>query len=120
MEIGPQSVDGGMYRSHRHHTVNGSRGFAGHESLEEDNAHREDELKGKITALKSLSIDIGSEVREHNRYLRDVDDTFDSTSGLLGKSINNVLKLARSGSRYHLFYLFLFCLFVFFVLWWRL
>ncbi|TRY64121.1 hypothetical protein TCAL_10882 [Tigriopus californicus] len=110
-----------MYRSHRAHPANGSsRNFAGHESLEDDNALREDELKGKVTALKSLSIDIGTEVREHNRYLRDVDDTFDSTSGLLGKSINNVLKLARSGSRYHLLYLFLFCLFVFFVLWLRL
>jgi hypothetical protein len=28
----------------------------------------EGELKGKISALKSLSIDIGMEVREQNRY----------------------------------------------------
>ena len=92
--------------------------FQGHESLEDDNSKLEDELKGKIGALKSLSIDIGDEVREHNRLLRDVDDNFDSTAGALGKSISQVLKLARSGSRYHQLYLFLFCLFVFVVLWW--
>ena len=34
-----------------------------------------------MSALKSLSIDIGAEVREHNRLLKDVDDDFDSTSG---------------------------------------
>lgn len=91
-----------------------------------------------LFSLKSLTIDIGHEVREHNKILRDVDDGFDSTSGFLQKNINNVLKLARSGSRfgfiptfipfsnvlmmpsnsrYHLFYLFLFAIFVFVVIW---
>jgi hypothetical protein len=36
-----------------------------------------------VSALKSLTIDIGSEVREHNRLLREVDDDFDSTTGSL-------------------------------------
>lgn len=91
--------------------------YVGHESLEEQNSRQEDELKGKIGALKSLTIDIGAEVREHNRLLRDVDDGFDSASGLLTKSIGQVGKLLKSGTRYHMLYLFLFCLFVFFVLW---
>ncbi len=47
----------------------GGGGFLGHESLEERNQEMEGELKGKISALKSLSIDIGMEVREQNRYL---------------------------------------------------
>ena len=37
-------------------------GFQGHESVEDNNSLREDELKGKIGALKSLTIDIGNEV----------------------------------------------------------
>ena len=35
-----------------------------------------------MSALKSLTIDIGAEVREHNRLLKDVDDDFDSTTGI--------------------------------------
>ncbi len=92
--------------------------YYGHESLEEQNNVREEELRGKIGALKSLTIDIGAEVREHNRLLRDVDDGFDSAGGLLRQSMDKVLSLAKGGSRHHLLYLFLFCLFVFLVLWW--
>jgi len=105
-----------MHRSGRGGASSGP--WLGHESLEEDNTRSEEELKGKIGALKSLTIDIGSEVREHNRLLRDVDDGFDKAQGSLTQSINKVLQLARSGSRYHLLYLFLFALFVFTVLWW--
>ena len=36
----------------------------GNETLEEENEHLEGELKGKISALKSLSINIGEEVKE--------------------------------------------------------
>jgi IS30 family transposase len=45
------------------------------------NSAREEELRSKVSALKSLTIDIGTEVREHNRLLKDVDDDFDSTAG---------------------------------------
>ena len=89
----------------------------GHEHLEEDNEHAESELASKITGLKSLSIQIGEEVREHNRLLKDVDDEFDSTFGQLQHNIQRVIKLVKSGSRYYMFYLFLFILFVVFVIW---
>lgn len=102
-----------MYRNNRYP----NQQVYGHEHVEEENSKAEDELKGKIGALKSLSIDIGAEVREHNRLLKDVDDGFDSTLANLTNSIGKVLRLAKSGSRYHMFYVFLFCLFVFFVLW---
>ena len=108
-----------MYRANRTPGQGGyPRVVQGNENVEEDNSQLEGELKGKIGALKSLSIDIGNEVREQNRLLKDVDDGFDSASGLLNKSLNKVLQLAKSGSRYHLLYLFLFALFVFAVLWW--
>lgn len=38
--------------------------------LEDENERLEDELKGKIHALKSLSIDIGTEVRYQDKMLR--------------------------------------------------
>ena len=74
--------------------------YRGHEQLEEDNALREDELKGKIGALKSLTIDIGGEIREHNRILAETDGQFDSVYATLGHSVQRVLGLAKSGSRY--------------------
>lgn len=89
----------------------------GHEHLEDENSQAEDELKSKVSELKFLSINIGNEVREHNKLLKEVDDEFDSTFGQLQHNIQRVLKLAKSGSKYHMFYLFLFCLFVFFVIW---
>ena len=55
-----------MYRASRGYPGAGS-GFLGHESLEDRNQELEGELKGKISALKSLSIDIGMEVREQNK-----------------------------------------------------
>ena len=49
--------------------------------MAQQNSELEEELRGKVSALKSLTIDIGTEVREHNRLLKDVDDDFDSTLG---------------------------------------
>ena len=92
----------GSRSAHSHSSQNASfssSSYRGHEQLEEDNSRREDELKGKIGALKSLTIDIGGEIREHNRILADADDQFDSVSGILGQSISKVLSLAKSGSR---------------------
>lgn len=90
----------------------------GHEHLEESNDAAESELRSKVTALKSLSIDIGTEIRDQNKHWQEIDNEFDSTFGQLLHNIQRVVKLAKSGSRYHLLYLFLFCLFVFFVIWW--
>lgn len=89
----------------------------GNEQLEEQNSAAEGELRDKVGLLKSLAIDIGTEVKEHNKLLNEADDTFDSVGGLLGATIGNVKKLAKSGYRYYILYLFLFTLFVFFVLW---
>ena len=45
----------------------------------------------QIGALKSLTIDIGAEVKEHNRLLRETDDLFDSVQGGLSNAMNKVL-----------------------------
>ena len=48
-----------------------------HEFIEDQNTVAENELREKVGLLKSLSIDIGDEVKGHNRLLRETDDTFD-------------------------------------------
>jgi len=90
----------------------------GHEHLEEQNEEDELALSRSVSALKSLSIDIGTEIRDQNKDWNAIDDQFEGTFGQLLHNITRVTKLAKSGSRYHLFYLFLFILFVVFVLWW--
>jgi blocked-early-in-transport protein 1 len=92
-------------------------GVGGHEQLEEQNTAAEGELHDKVGLLKSLAIDIGDEVKLHNKLLNEADDTFDNVGGLLGNTIGKVRQLAKSGYRYYLLYLFLFCIFVFLVLW---
>ena len=94
-----------------------SYGFGGHEQLEEQNNAAEDELRDKVGLLKTLAINIGDEVKEHNRMLHDTDSIFDNAGALLSNTIGNVGKLLKSGGRYHMLYLFLFVLFVVFILW---
>ena len=103
-------------RSRNAHAATGY-GALGHEQLEDQNNQQEDELKEKVSALASLAIEIGHEVKEHNRLLKDADNTFDSVGSLLGNTIGKVKKLARSGYKYYFLYLFIFALFVFIVLW---
>ena len=45
----------------------------------------------QIGALKSLTIEIGSEVKEHNRLLKETDDIFDSVQGGLSNAMSKVL-----------------------------
>jgi len=90
----------------------------GHEHLEEQNDEEEKHLSKSVSALKSLSIDIGTEIRDQNKDWNAIDDQFEGTFGQLLHNIARVTKLAKAGSRYYLFYLFLFILFVVFILWW--
>jgi blocked-early-in-transport protein 1 len=104
-----------MYRSNRGYP--GPGGFMGHETLEESNQQQEGELKGKIGALKSLSINIGVEVREQNRLLNEMDDGFDSTASMFSNTIGKLSRLVKNRPRFYIYYLLFFCLFVFLVLW---
>ncbi|XP_012258154.1 BET1 homolog isoform X2 [Athalia rosae] len=88
-----------------------------HDALEEENERIADELKDKIHVLKSLSIDIGTEVKYQDKLLRGMDEDFERTSGSLTSSVARVLRMARAGHRYYILYLFLFSIAVFFVLW---
>lgn len=84
--------------------------------LEDENERLTGELKDKIHVLKSLSIDIGNEVKYQDRLLRDVDDDMERTGGFLGNTMNRVLRLSKGSHNYYILYLFLFSIFVFFIL----
>jgi len=85
--------------------------------LEEENDDMADNLSGKIKALKSLTIDIGSEVREQNAFLKQMDNDFDGSTGLLGSTMKRVTDLAKAGHFRFIFYLLAFSMFVFFICW---
>ena len=77
----------------------------GHEYLEEQNNAQETELREKVGLLKELTIQIGDEVKEHNRLLKDADNSFDSVGDLLANSIGKIKQLAKSGYKYYFLYL---------------
>jgi len=105
------------YRGNRGYPYPQGGNVYGNESLEEENEYLEGELKGKISALKELSIDIGTEVKEQNKFLKSMDDQFDSTGSMFSNTIGKVMRLAKSNHKYYIYYLLGFCIFVFLILW---
>ncbi|XP_037936649.1 BET1 homolog [Teleopsis dalmanni] len=89
---------------------------ASNDVLEQENERAEEELKQKIGALKSLTIDIGNEVRYQDKLLRGIDDDMDRTGGFLGTTMGRVLRLSKKGGGRQMCYMFLFVLFVFLLL----
>lgn len=109
-----------------------------HDALEEENERMADELKDKIHILKSVSLDIGTEIKYQEKLLSGMvrrsslklpgrdnscikrsfqDEDFERTHGSLISSVSRVLRMARAGHRYYILYLFLFSIAVFIVLW---
>jgi len=97
---------------------NGAYGYQdSNQMLEDENKRLEEEMKGKVKALKSLSIDIGTEVREQNKFLNEMDSDFDSSSGLLGKTMGRLKALTNAGHWKLWLYVAAFAFFVFFMCW---
>lgn len=84
--------------------------------VEDEAEDQVDLLRGKISTLKAVSIDIGNEVKEHNRFLEAFDDDMNKSEGLLRKAIGRVLKLHQAGHHRYIWWLFLFSLLVFFII----
>ncbi|XP_005099527.1 BET1 homolog [Aplysia californica] len=85
--------------------------------LEEENEQMESELSGKVKALKSLSIDIGVEVKEQHMLLSQMDEDFESSGGLLGKTMGRLRGITKAGHWKLWLYIALFAFFVFFMCW---
>jgi blocked-early-in-transport protein 1 len=90
--------------------------YIGGDTVEQQNDVMTDELKDKVQMLKSLSLDIGDEVKYQDRLLREMDDDFEKTGGFLGNTMNRVLRIAKGRHNYYIFYLFIFSVVVFFIL----
>lgn len=88
----------------------------GGEFIENENDDLTEQLKDKVNTLKSLSIDIGAEVKYQDRILRDMDHDFETTGGFLSNTLGRVTRLSRNSGGYNMLYLILFCFAVFFVL----
>ncbi|XP_020834240.1 BET1 homolog isoform X2 [Phascolarctos cinereus] len=91
---------------------------SGYSSLEEENARLTESLRTKVTAIKSLSIEIGHEVKHQNKMLTEMDSEFDSTTGFLSKTMGRLKVLSRGSQAKLLAYMALFSCFVFFVIYW--
>lgn len=84
------------------------------ESMFAQNDELVDGLRSKVGVLKSLTLDMGDEIKSQNLLLKDMDNEFDSSWGLLSSSMARVKKLAASGQNKFIFYLISFSCFVFF------
>eukprot|EP00112_Aurelia_sp_Birch-Aquarium-sp1_P000746 Seg1073.1 transcript_id=Seg1073.1/GoldUCD/mRNA.D3Y31 product=BET1 protein_id=Seg1073.1/GoldUCD/D3Y31 len=88
-----------------------------YEMVENENENMVNHLSTKVQALKSLSIEIGQEVKHQNKLLGDMDSGFDETGSFLSNTMNRLTTLTKRGHHKIILYLLLFCLFVFFIAW---
>ncbi|KAK6618031.1 hypothetical protein RUM43_012390 [Polyplax serrata] len=86
-------------------------------AIEEQNEELTEALGDKVHMLKSLTIDLGHEVKEHNKFLSGLDEDFERTGGFLGKTINRVVRLGKGSHNYYILYLLLFSGVVFLIIW---
>lgn len=108
-----------------------------HDELEQENERIAEELKNKISNLKSLTIDIGelneniplsclinnnmmlyilgNEVRYQDKILNDLDDDLSRTGGFMQNTIGRVIRLRKTGRGFTC-YMILFAFVVFLIL----
>ncbi|KAL1238141.1 Ankyrin repeat and LEM domain-containing protein [Trichinella spiralis] len=80
-------------RSFQHTNVNMSKTY-----LESDNDQLVDQLKNKVSKLKTLTIDIGDEVRRQNKDLSNLDDHFEANRNVLESTMRRLGIISRSGN----------------------
>lgn len=85
-----------------------------HSLYQDENQRLEEELRSKVGALKSLSIDIGDEVRNQNALLNDMDDDMSKVRGFLGSTMARLKGITRGGYGRMWCYMFAFTMAVFF------
>lgn len=73
--------------------------------LEQQNNDRINELGDQVAHLKRLTIDIGNEVGEQNRYLDGMGDGFTNVRDLLSGSLSQIGTMLESGGARHMCYM---------------
>lgn len=69
--------------------------------------------KPKLCRCKQLTLDMGDEIKEHNRLLNTMDNDAESVWGQLGGSMKRLKRIATAGHNRIYLYLLAFALFVF-------
>ena len=67
------------------------------EMMESENNRLADNLAGKISRLKMISLDMKDDINDDNRYLDGMGSDMLSTTGLLTGSTNRFKKMINSG-----------------------
>lgn len=70
-------------------------------------------LLSKTSRLKDISINLGNEIKDSNKYINGLNDDFDKNNTFIKKLIGNLDKLPRYSDCKLYFYTILFALFVF-------
>ena len=81
-----------------------------------DDEDLENTLASKTSKLKQVTIQLGDEIRNSNKFLKGLDEDFEKTSGFLASTMNHLGKLSKYANCKLYCYLILFAMFVFFVL----
>ncbi|KAI1280771.1 BET1 -like protein [Halotydeus destructor] len=84
--------------------------------VENENDQLVNGLRNKVGTLRSLTLDMGDEIKSQNSILGDMDSEFDSVWGKLSSSMSRVTRLAKAGHNRYILYLIGFSFFVFFVI----
>lgn len=85
--------------------------------LERQNNQQVDELRAKVNSLKSVSIDIHDELKNHNEMLDVLGNDADETFAFMGVSTKRLGKLMQSGNGRVMCYLIGFVVTTFIVIW---
>ncbi|XP_057297845.1 BET1 homolog [Hydractinia symbiolongicarpus] len=88
-----------------------------YDMVEEENERMMGTLSSKVKELKSLSIDIGQEVRYQNNMLNDMDQEFSTVDSFLQGTMGRLKALTKKGHHKLLCYVLLFCFCVMMVAW---
>ncbi|XP_047139941.1 BET1 homolog isoform X1 [Hydra vulgaris] len=89
----------------------------GYEMVEEENNKILASLTSKVQELKSLSIDIGHEVKYQNKMLNEMNTDFDSLGSFLQGTMGRLASLTKKGHHKLLCYVLLFCFCVMLFAW---
>lgn len=86
--------------------------------FERENDDLADALSSKVSQLKQLTINIGSELKSSNEYLdSEFSGTLDQIQGNLKSSINQLMHTINTGGSKHMCYILIFVLLIFLFIW---
>ncbi|KAM0750024.1 hypothetical protein T439DRAFT_326895 [Meredithblackwellia eburnea MCA 4105] len=89
------------------------------EEIEGQNENQLEGLRDKVKLLKQITVNIGTEITDSTKMLAGMNDSFDTTGGLLQGTVRRMNKMAkRQGGQFCYWVIFLLiCVCVFFWTW---